>query len=71
MTKLEEGRSFADVAKEYSEDKAKYGGDLGWMVRGSMVGDFQDMAFSSEIGKYTQPFKTKFGYHILLVEDRK
>lgn len=41
------------------------------MVRGSMVGDFQEKAFSAEIGKYTQPFKTKFGYHILLVEDRK
>jgi NIMA-interacting peptidyl-prolyl cis-trans isomerase 4 len=34
--KLKEGVPFAEVAKQYSEDKARHGGDLGWMVRGSM-----------------------------------
>lgn len=71
LAKLEEGTGFAEVAKTYSEDKARSGGDLGWQVRGSMVGEFQDVAFSAPIGKYTQPFKTQFGYHILLVEDRQ
>jgi len=69
--KLEEGETFSSVAEKYSEDKARQGGSLGWQTRGSMVGPFQERAFSSAIGKYTEPFKTTFGYHILLVEDRK
>lgn len=52
-------------------------GDLGWMIRGSMVGAFQDAAFDlpvSTIGSpnYTDPpIKTKFGYHIIMVEGKK
>ncbi len=38
---LQEGQSFAVVAEKYSEDKAKQGGSLGWLVRGGMVGPFQ------------------------------
>ena len=71
LEKLKAGQSFASVAQAYSEDKARDGGNLGWMARGSMVGPFQERAFSAPIGKYTEPFKTQFGWHILLVEDRK
>eukprot|EP00727_Mastigamoeba_balamuthi_P004793 m51a1_g14311 putative peptidyl-prolyl cis-trans isomerase nima-interacting 4-like (122) ;mRNA; r:493305-493775 len=71
LAKLQEGQSFASVATAYSEDKARDGGNLGWMARGSMVGAFQERAFAQPIGKYTEPFKTQFGWHILLVEDRK
>ena len=71
LEKLKAGQSFASVAQAYSEDKARDGGNLGWMARGSMVGAFQERAFSAPIGKYTEPFKTQFGWHILLVEDRK
>lgn len=39
-----QGQRFDKVAQEYSEDKAKAGGDLGWMTRGSMVGAFQEAA---------------------------
>ncbi len=52
-------------------------GDLGWMTRGSMVGPFQDAAFAmsnSTTAKpiYTDPpVKTKFGYHIIMVEGKK
>lgn len=52
-------------------------GDLGWMTRGSMVGPFQDAAFAlttSTVDKpnYTDPpVKTKFGYHIIMVEGKK
>lgn len=41
MQALLEGQSFSTVAEKYSEDKAKQGGSLGWMVRGGMVGPFQ------------------------------
>jgi len=68
---LQGGKSFADVAREFSEDKATSGGNLGWMTRGSMAGEFQERAFSQPIGVYTQPFKTQHGWHILLVDERK
>lgn len=72
MQKLQEGGNFADVAKNFSEDKARQGGDLGWKNRGEMVGPFQDAAFAQSIGVYSSaPVKTQFGYHIILVEDRK
>ncbi|KAG8187971.1 hypothetical protein JTE90_025739 [Oedothorax gibbosus] len=74
MEKLKSGVKFNEVASLYSEDKARQGGDLGWMVRGSMVGPFQDAAFALPISNlqspvYTDPpVKTKFGYHIIMVE---
>ncbi|XP_040261837.1 peptidyl-prolyl cis-trans isomerase NIMA-interacting 4 isoform X1 [Bufo bufo] len=77
MERLKSGVRFSEVATQYSEDKARQGGDLGWMIRGSMVGPFQEAAFAlplSSIDKpvYTDPpVKTKFGYHIIMVEGRK
>ncbi|XP_028922800.1 peptidyl-prolyl cis-trans isomerase NIMA-interacting 4 isoform X3 [Ornithorhynchus anatinus] len=77
MEKLKSGVRFSEVATQYSEDKARQGGDLGWMSRGSMVGPFQEAAFAlpvSSVDKpvYTDPpVKTKFGYHIIMVEGRK
>ena len=69
--------SLSQVATQYSEDKARSGGSLGWMTRGSMVGPFQEAAFAlpvSSLGNpvYTDPpVKTKFGYHIIMVEGKK
>ncbi|XP_040178762.1 peptidyl-prolyl cis-trans isomerase NIMA-interacting 4 [Rana temporaria] len=77
MEKLKSGVRFSEVATQYSEDKARQGGDLGWMTRGSMVGPFQEAAFALPVSTmdkpvYTDPpVKTKFGYHIILVEGRK
>ncbi|XP_067121257.1 peptidyl-prolyl cis-trans isomerase NIMA-interacting 4-like [Centruroides vittatus] len=77
MEKLKSGMKFNEVASQYSEDKARQGGDLGWMTRGSMVGPFQDAAFALPVSTlqnptYTDPpVKTKFGYHIIMVEGKK
>jgi len=77
MEKLKAGQKFPDVAAAYSEDKARQGGDLGWQIRGAMVGPFQDAAFALPISTvanpvYTDsPIKTKFGYHIIMVEGKK
>lgn len=77
LEKLKSGQKFPEVAAAYSEDKARQGGDLGWMTRGSMVGPFQDAAFALPISNvntpvYTDPpVKTKFGYHIIMVEGKK
>ncbi|KAL3098122.1 hypothetical protein niasHT_027667 [Heterodera trifolii] len=77
IERLKAGEKFSEVAAKYSEDKARNGGDLGWMVRGSMVGPFQEAAFAlakSSVDKpiYTDPpVKTKFGYHVIMVEGKK
>ncbi|KAH8829397.1 hypothetical protein DL96DRAFT_1597961 [Flagelloscypha sp. PMI_526] len=76
LSKIQEGTAFNKVAMEYSEDKAKAGGSLGWMVRGSMVGTFQEAAFALQPSTVDKPItsglvKTNFGYHIIMVEGRK
>lgn len=76
LQKIQEGQRFDKVAQEYSEDKAKAGGSLGWMTRGSMVGPFQDAAFALEPSNVDRPImsplvKTNFGYHIIMVEGRR
>ena len=77
MELIKSGKRFSDVATQYSEDKARQGGDLGWKTRGSMVGPFQEAAFALEPStvdspKYTDPpVKTNFGYHIIMIEGKK
>ena len=63
------------LALEYSSDtgSGSNGGDLGWFPRGRMVTEFEDSAFSLEVGEISQPIKSQFGYHIIQVighEDR-
>ncbi|EIN08398.1 FKBP-like protein, partial [Punctularia strigosozonata HHB-11173 SS5] len=76
LEKIQNGERFDKVAQEYSEDKAKAGGSLGWMTRGSMVGPFQDAAFALQPSTVDKPIlspltKTSFGYHIIMVEGRR
>jgi len=76
LQRIQAGERFDKVAQECSEDKAKAGGSLGWMVRGSMVGPFQDAAFALEPSAVDKPIlsplvKTNFGYHIIMVEGRR
>ena len=75
--KLKSGMRFSEVATQYSDDKARQGGDLGWTTRGFMVGPFQEAAFPILVSGMDKPVfadppvKTKFGYHIIMVEGRK
>ncbi|CAL7933762.1 unnamed protein product [Xylocopa violacea] len=77
LEKLKAGGKFNEIAATYSEDKARSGGDLGWMTRGSMVGPFQEAAFALPVSSLSSPIytdppvKTKFGYHIIMVEGKK
>lgn len=65
------GRDWDSLAAAYSEDKsnASKGGDLGYFFRGRMVPEFDSIAFSSEPGQISGPVSTKFGYHIIRVDD--
>ena len=66
-----ESITFEEAAKKYSSCPSKEnGGDLGAFGRGMMVPEFEEAAFASEIGVVTEPVKTQFGYHLILVEDK-
>lgn len=63
---------FGKLAMEHSEcSSKKRGGDLGYFGRGKMAREFEVAAFSTPIGQMSPIIKTEFGYHIILVEDRK
>lgn len=69
---VEQGLSFAEAAGKYSTCPSKErGGDLGYFTRGQMVPEFEKAAFDGEIGKVIGPVKTQFGFHLILVEDKK
>lgn len=66
-----EAISFEDAAAKYSSCPSKEeGGNLGEFGRGMMVPEFENIAFSAEIGKVTDPVQTQFGYHLILVENK-
>ncbi len=73
IKKLQAGAEFAKLASEYSTGpSAASGGDLGWFGEGQMVPEFSKAAFALNPGDIvTKPVKTQFGWHIILVEDRK
>lgn len=64
---------FAAIATEKSIDKgsAKEGGDLGWFEKKRMVAEFEAAAFAAEKGALVGLVETKFGYHIIEVEDKR
>jgi len=66
------GEKFEDAAKKYSLDGSKeFGGDLGYFTAAEMVPEFSKAAFALKVGELSGPVKTDFGWHIILVEDRK
>jgi peptidyl-prolyl cis-trans isomerase D len=72
LNKAKHGGNFADLAKQYSEDTSKdKGGDLGWIVRGQTVPEFEAAAFSLPKGSISDLVKTQYGFHIIQVIDRE
>ena len=63
------GESFADLAKEFSEDpgSAKQGGELDWLGKGVLAPEFEKMMIETPIGKLSEVFQTQFGFHFLEV----
>ena len=65
--------NFSDAAKKYSDDKSALvnGGDLGYFTAFMMVYDFETAAYNTAVGEISMPIKTKYGYHIISVSDKR
>ncbi len=68
-----QGASFAMLAEQYSDDPsaATNGGDLGYFTALQMVYPFENAAYTTEVGSVSRPIRTRFGYHIIKVHDKR
>jgi peptidyl-prolyl cis-trans isomerase SurA len=69
--KLMKGEDFETLARKYSEDPSaqQNGGDLGYFTSMMMVYPFENAAYNTTKGEVSMPIKTRFGYHIVKVND--
>ena len=73
LEQAQSGENFAELAETYSADagSASKGGDLGYFGKGAMVKPFEDAAFAARVGEIVGPVESRFGLHIIKVEDKK
>jgi peptidyl-prolyl cis-trans isomerase SurA len=71
--RIENGENFAELARAHSEDtgSAIEGGSLGWVSPGVMVPEFQEKMDGLAVGEMSDVFQSRFGWHLILVEDRR
>ena len=70
LKEIRKGKDFAELAMEYSEDvSASDGGDVGFVVRGKMVREFEEAVFNLKPGQISDIVETEYGYHIIKVEE--
>lgn len=71
--RLDAGEDFVTVAKDASEDPSAKdnGGDLGYFSAFRMVYPFENAAYRTKVGQISKPFRTRFGYHIIKVVDKR
>lgn len=70
---VKKGADFADMARRFSDDTASApnGGELPWMSVAQSLKEFEDVAFSLNVGELSMPFLSPAGYHIVLMKGRK
>jgi len=70
---IDAGMSFEEAAKKYSESpEGASGGDLGYLTKGSTTElVFEERAFTLPVGQVSEPFETRLGYHVILVEEKR
>lgn len=71
--RLDAGEDFVTVAKQTSEDPSvrENNGDLGYFSAFRMVYPFENAAYKTNVGQVSKPFRTRFGYHIVKVVDKR
>ena len=71
--KIIDGESFSELATLYSQDPGsrQNGGSLGYVRRGSLVPDFESVAFSQDVGFISEIVETPFGYHLIETEEKR
>ena len=69
--RIESGADFAQLARTNSDDRgtALKGGELGWVSKGQMVSEFEEVMMQTPVGTVSEPFRSEFGQHILQVVD--
>jgi peptidyl-prolyl cis-trans isomerase C len=72
IAELKKGADFAELARQKSTDPgAAEGGDLGYFPKEEMVPEFADAAFKLEKGQVSEPVHTRFGWHVIKLEDKR
>lgn len=72
LRELKQGKEFGALASARSLGPSRVqGGDLGYFSRGQMVKPFEEAAFALKPGELSGPVKTRYGWHILLLEDKR
>jgi peptidyl-prolyl cis-trans isomerase C len=72
IAELKKGADFAELARQKSTDPgAAEGGDLGYFPKEEMVPEFADAAFKLEKGQVSEPIHTRFGWHVIKLEDKR
>ena len=73
LAKLRRGESFDDLARQYSKDPGsrEQGGDLGFVSRGQLVPEFEQVAFALQPKQISDIVKTQYGYHLIQVLERR
>jgi len=73
LEKINKGDDFGKLAAEYSNDPGSKADDgkLGYFSKGQMVKEFEEAAFALKKGEVSKPVKSKFGWHVIKVEDRR
>jgi peptidyl-prolyl cis-trans isomerase SurA len=73
LTRIGDGEDFGEVAKLTSDDPGSVnaGGEMGWTSPGTFVPEFEKVANNIEIGVISEPFRSRFGWHVLEVMERR
>lgn len=72
-TRIRDGQPFENLARRYSDDpgSGSQGGNLSWTQEGQMVPEFEQVMGRTPVGEISEPFESRFGWHIVWVRDRR
>ena len=73
LVRMGEGEEFGEIAKLLSDDpgSANLGGEMGWSGPGTFVPEFEEVVNAAEIGEVSEPFQSRFGWHVVEVMERR